>query len=116
MVTVLHRPTSALLLVLGILGLLAFETWRSHLAAQEEAERNVVNLVKLLSEQTARTIQSIDLSLQSVAAEAAGTPNLTDNDPRFIAEMRKRLSTLPFVRALFVVGHELRGDATDQCG
>ncbi len=104
MVTVLHRPTSALLLVLGILGLLAFETWRSHLAAQEEAERNVVNLVKLLSEQTARTIQSIDLSLQSVAAEAAGTPNLTDNDPRFGAEMRKRLSSLPFVRALFVVG------------
>lgn len=104
MVNLFHRPTSALFLVLGVLSLLAFETWRSHRAAQEEAERNVVNLVKLLSEQTARTIQSIDLSLQSVAAEAAGTPNLTYNDPRFIAEMRKRLSTLPFVRALFVVG------------
>lgn len=104
MVNVFHRPTSALLLVLGILSLLAFETWRSHRAAQEDAERNVVNLVKLLSEQTARTVQSIDLSLQSVAAEAAGTPNLTYNDPRFIAEMRKRLGTLPFVRALFVVG------------
>ena len=88
MMTVFHRPTSALLLVLGILSLLAFETWRSHRAAQEDAERNVVNLVKLLSEQTARTVQSIDLSLQSVAAEAAGTPNLTNNDPRFIIKSR----------------------------
>ena len=102
--TVLQRPTSALFLVLGILSLLAFETWRSHRAAREDAEHNVANLVKLLSEQTGRTIQSIDLSLQSVAAEAAGTPNLADNDPRFVADLRKRLSGLPYVRALFVVG------------
>lgn len=104
MMNVLHRPTSALLLVLGILSLLAFETWRSHRAAQEDAERNVANLVKLLSEQTGRTIQSIDLSLQGVASEVAGMPNPAGDDPRFLPDLRGRLSVLPFIRAIFVVG------------
>lgn len=104
MVKMLYRPTSALLLVLGILTLLAFETWRSYRAAQEDAERNVMNLVKVLSEQTARTIQSIDLSLQGVASEVAAMPDPAGDDPRFLPDLRSRLSTLPFIRGIFVVG------------
>lgn len=93
-----------MLLTIGILALLAFELWRSYGIARLDAERNVANLAHALSEQTARTVQAIDLSLQSVATELANAGDLPDNDPRFLADLRRRLHTLPYVRAIFVVG------------
>lgn len=104
MVVALRRSAPALLLVAGILTLLGFEWWRSYRAAQEDAERNIENLVRVLSEQTERTIQAIDANLQGTATELAGTPGLVDNDPVFLTNLRRRLRSLPYARALYVVG------------
>jgi signal transduction histidine kinase len=84
--------------------LLALELWRSHVAATEEAEHAVLNLTQVLSEQTARTFQSVDLTLQSVVSEIEANPNVADNDADFRAGLHRRLRALPFVRALFVIG------------
>jgi len=100
----IFRSAPSLLLALGILALSAFELWRSHWDARRDAERDVDNLVHVLSEQTARTIQSIDLNLQGIGTELAGAPGLADNDPDFHAGLRKRLNSLPYARALFVIG------------
>ena len=102
--TALRRSAPALLLACGILSLLAFELWRSHRIARQDVERNIETLAHVLSEQTARTIQSIDLNLQSISAEFAGSAGLADNDSRFFTDLRKRLDSLPYARALFVIG------------
>lgn len=103
-VATLRRSAPALLLVVGILSFLGIEGWRSYRAAYLGAEQNIQNLVRVLSEQTERTVQSIDLSLQGVVADLASGSELADNDTRFLAELRKRTSSLPYVRALFVIG------------
>ncbi|WP_164778418.1 hybrid sensor histidine kinase/response regulator [Mesorhizobium sp. M7A.F.Ca.US.006.01.1.1] len=94
----------ATILALGVCVLVALESWRSYQEARDIAERNVQNLVHVLSEQTARTFQSVDLSLLSIASDLAGHPALTENDGDFRSRLRERLHSLPYVRALFVVG------------
>lgn len=94
----------ALLLACGILLLSAFELWRSHTEATKDAERNVENLVTVLSEQTIRSIQAIDANLQGIVAGLENQPNLLDNDAQFRAGLRTRLRTLPYARAFYVIG------------
>lgn len=94
----------ATILAVGVCVLVALESWRSYQDARDNAERNVQNLVHVLSEQTARTFQSVDLSLLSIASDLAGHPALADNDADFRSRLRERLHSLPYVRALFVVG------------
>lgn len=95
-------------LVLGLCTvlLLSYELWRSHAAAREGAERNVSNLIHVMSEQVARTFQSVDVNLQDIAGELADVPAMRDNDPAFRARLHKRLAAMPFVRALFVIGRD----------
>lgn len=100
----LIQSTRSIILGLCIVSLLSYELWRSHSAARVEAENTVFNLVHVMSEQVARTIQSIDLNLQNIAGEISNNPGLVDNDPTFRSELHKRLATLPYVRALFVIG------------
>ncbi|KRB34492.1 hypothetical protein ASD99_02500 [Mesorhizobium sp. Root695] len=92
------------LLIFCLASLLTFELWRSYQAAREEAERSVQNLTRLLSEQTARTLQSVDLTLQDIVTDLENNPALPDNDPTFRAQLTARLRELPYVRALFVIG------------
>lgn len=94
-------PTIALTVCIALL--LAYELWRSYTAAREDTERSVYNLVHVMSEQIARTIQSIDVNLQDIAGELAKSPALLENDTTFRAGLHKRLATLPYVRALFVI-------------
>lgn len=103
MTTMLRSSMPALIFALGILGLLGFESLRSYHAIQRDAERNVGNLVQVLSEQTARTIQAIDLALQDMVAQVADPSKLSDNDVPFRVELRRRLKSLPYARSLFVV-------------
>lgn len=65
--TTTRRSLPALLFACGILGLLGFESLRSYSAVQRDAERNVENLVQVLSAQTERTIEAIDQNLQDIA-------------------------------------------------
>lgn len=94
----------AIMLALAVCGLVALELWRSYREARDLAERNVQNLVHVLSEQTARTFQSVDLSLLSIASDLADHPALADNDADFRFRLRERLHSLPYVRALFMIG------------
>jgi signal transduction histidine kinase len=91
------------LLVFCIIGLLAFELWRSYTMTRQNAERSVQNLTHVIAEQTARTIQSVDLSLQSIVHDLEHNPALADNDAGFRADLLRRLAALPYVRALFVI-------------
>ena len=97
------RSLPTLILALSAALLLSYELWRSYAAAREDAERNVSNLIHVMSEQVARTIQSVDVNLQDIAGELAAAPAMPDNDPAFRARLHKRLVSMPFVRALFVI-------------
>jgi signal transduction histidine kinase len=94
----------AVLLILCLAGLLAFELWRSYRVAREDAERSVQNLTQLLAEQTARTLQSVDLTLQDIVTDIENDPAISDNDAAFRARLTTRLREMPYVRALFVIG------------
>lgn len=94
----------ALALAIGILLLGALDLWQSFEAAQLRGEETAQNLVHVLAEQTERTFQAIDLTLEGVSAVLAAHPDIPDNDPGFRNKLMERLKTLPYVRALFVVG------------
>jgi two-component system, NtrC family, sensor kinase len=94
----------ALALAIGILLLGAMDLWQSHRAARMRGEENARNLVHLLAEQTERTFQAIDLTLQGVGAVLTAHPDIPDNDAGFRDTLTGRLRTLPYVRALFAVG------------
>ncbi|SCB32006.1 hybrid sensor histidine kinase/response regulator [Rhizobium multihospitium] len=98
------QSAPTLILALFIVVLLSAELWRSYLAARQDGERTVFNLVHVLSEQAARTVQSIDLNIQDIVKELADNPSLPVNSADFRAELHNRLSTLPYVRAIFVIG------------
>lgn len=94
----------ALSLAIGIMLLGAFELWRGYRDATGRAEEAAQNLVHVLAEQTERTIQSIDFTLQGISDTLEASPGLPAHDERFRETLNKRLSALPYVRALFVVG------------
>jgi len=98
-----------------VIGLLAGgEIWRSYRQATSAAERSVAGLVRLLAEQTERTIQAIDFTLIGMRDAIIVAPNLTTSDPAYKAALKERLESLPYVRSLFVVGPD--GFATHDSG
>ena len=94
----------ALALALGIMLVGALELWQSHEDARRRGEETVRNLVHVLAEQTERTFQAVDLTLQGVNDVLTMHPDFPDNDPGFRETLKLRLETLPYVRALFVIG------------
>jgi hypothetical protein len=64
-------------------------------------------MARIMEEQTARTFQSVALSLKGIAA-AWRLSRPGRNDPAFRAVMRESLGELPYVRAIFVVGRDGR--------
>jgi two-component system, NtrC family, sensor kinase len=70
----------------------------------EEGRVTAARLSQLLEEQTARTFQAVDLTLTGMVEAPAVVPDLKDHDPAFQAALQRRRDTLPFVRALFIVG------------
>lgn len=90
-----------ILLILITLSVTAFGLWLSHNNVLEDAERNARNLVQALEEQTARTVQSVDITLlglsENVNRERGGTP------PNLPALLQQKLAALPYVRTLLVV-------------
>lgn len=99
----LGAPIS-ILMMLCIVGMLVFELRRSYQSTTEDAERSVQNLTRVLAEQTERTFQSIDLTLQTIVDELQDNRHLAPNDLNFRGELLRRLGALPYVRALFVIG------------
>lgn len=94
------------LLVLGLgigLGATA-EVWRSYRQTTVGAERFAAGFTRLLAEQTERTIQAIDFTLIGMRDALVVAPMLPPDDAAFRAAMKHRLESLPYVRALFVIG------------
>ena len=92
------------LLLLCVVGLAALELWHTRRQAVAQAERTSATLAHVIAEQTARTVQAVDLTLVGLRDALAAAPDLPADDARFRAAMRARLAELPYVRALFVIG------------
>lgn len=81
--------------------------WAAHeraRAIEDHGFRTAANLAHALEEQTVRSIQAVDLTLGGIVdmLQAAGAS--AEHDADFEESMRRRLSTLPYVRDFFVVG------------
>jgi signal transduction histidine kinase len=92
----------ALGLVIGFVA--AAEILRSYGQATGTAERSVAGLVRLVAEQTERTIQAIDLTLIGIRDALQVAPGLPSHDPAFKAALQERLKGLPYVLTLCVIG------------
>jgi two-component system, NtrC family, sensor kinase len=62
------------------------------------------NLALVLEEQTRRTVQSIDFTITNMGSSLVAAPGTPSHDSGFTAKLRELLSSMPYVRALFVVG------------
>jgi signal transduction histidine kinase len=69
----------------------------------ERAVQSANAMTLVMEEHTARTMQSVDLVLAGLA-DAFNLTSPRDNDPRFRALIHRRLSELPSVRAIFIIG------------
>ena len=103
-----RRPTIlaivlAALFWLSLVVLAALLLWRGREQALESARLNNAALVQVLESHTARTFQTVDLSLAGVA-DALNLNAIPKHDQRFRETLRARLLELPHVRAIFVVG------------
>jgi PAS domain S-box-containing protein len=98
-------PRISALLIIGILAILGFDLWQSHTRIIADGERTTRNLAQVLEEQTARTVQAIDLSLLSIndaiSLVNVDDPEHTDNINQLL---RQKLAALPYARAIFVIG------------
>ena len=92
------------LLAVAIGSLAAIEVWHSYRQATSAAEQWAQGLVRLMAEQTERTVQAVDLTLVSMRDALLVVPTISANDSAYQAALRDRLKSLPYVRGLFVVG------------
>ena len=88
-------------IVLGGAGLLI---WLDRVDTLRDAHSSALRLSHLLSEQTERTVQAVDLMLAGLAESLAAAPGVPEHDAAFQDRSRALLSASPFVRALFVIG------------
>jgi signal transduction histidine kinase len=93
----------ATLFWLSLVALAVVLLWRGRDQALESARLNNAALVQVLDSHTARTFQTVDLSLAGVA-DALNFTAIRKHDERFRETLRARLQELPHVRAIFVVG------------
>ncbi|HEX6001219.1 MAG TPA: ATP-binding protein [Hyphomicrobiaceae bacterium] len=94
----------ALALLIGLLA--AADGWYSYRQTTNTAQRTATGFVRLLAEQTERTIQGVDLTLIGLRDALLVATQLPPNDAAFRDAMLHRLERLPFVRALFVVDQD----------
>ncbi|WP_414475459.1 ATP-binding protein [Microvirga sp. M2] len=89
---------AAAIVLIGTLDL-----WYSYNDAIERGEGVVSNLVLLLAEQTERTFQAVDLTLLSIR-DVLSTSDVPKQDATFEEMLRNRVSSLPYVSAIYVIG------------
>jgi len=97
-------PGLTALLVATLFTLAAFNLAKARQAVLLDAERATRNLAQVLEEQTARTLQAVDMVLLSIADTWAQVPALRDSgNPHTRALLEQKLAMLPYARALFIV-------------
>jgi signal transduction histidine kinase len=87
-----------------VLGGASLWIWLDRVNTLREAHSTLLRLVHVLSEQTARTVQAVDLMLTGLGDELYAASGLPDHDPVFQDRMQTLVRSSPFIRALFVVG------------
>jgi two-component system, NtrC family, sensor kinase len=87
-----------------IAALTAWQLSRTYREALAVGHVRASNLSLVLEEQTRRTVQALDFTLSLVGRDLERAPQTPSHDPDFTAKMRDQLLTLPYARALFVVG------------
>ncbi len=95
-----YRGTAALVLL--ALVLVAGVLWGYWSSIYKDAQTRGGTLAFLLSEQTARTFQAVDLTLAGLEPVFAAAP-LPDHAPGFEKLLAQRVSELDFIHALYVV-------------
>ena len=90
----------SLLCALAILGNLAFQLLQSRGDALDNASRNASVITRVLEEQTRGTLDAVDLALRSAERSALSTVPF---DPALDRTLQDNLTSLPFVRALWVL-------------
>jgi two-component system, NtrC family, sensor kinase len=96
----LALSVAMLVIVAGGAGLLV---WLDRVNTLREAHATALRLVRVLDEQTQRTVQAVDLMLTGLGSELAAA-DLPDHAADFEDRMRAHLQTAPFIRALFAIG------------
>jgi len=76
--------------------------WRDREQSLESARHNSAALVQVLESHTARTFQTVDLTLAGVA-DALNLNRIPQHDARFRETLKARLVEMPHVRAIFVI-------------
>nr|WP_294519691.1 EAL domain-containing protein [uncultured Rhodopila sp.] len=98
-------------LVTAIIGVAAWLILAQRAAALDETRRGTANLAQVLAEQTARTLQPVDLTLREIQArlEAAG-PDIAEvaGSAATFEMLTERLKGLPQASALTVIGADGR--------
>jgi signal transduction histidine kinase len=89
---------------LAALCVVAWLVFEGHAVAVERGERATAAFAAVVEQQTGRTFQAIRLTLGAVGDSHQLSPRPPNNDPEFQQMMVRRLTDIPFVRALFVVG------------
>ena len=88
------------LVLAGVTGYLYLERART----LDEGRAAAGRMAHVLEEQAARAFHGVDLTLLGIADAIAVAPRLAANNPAFEEALRRRLTHLPFVRGLFVIG------------
>jgi signal transduction histidine kinase len=91
------------IIALGVLGA-ALWLWHERAQTLEEGDRLAGTFAHVLQEQTARTVQTVDLTLIGIVEVLHLSPELAEHDPSFQEALLRRLDALPYIRALFVIG------------
>ncbi|MGE3933055.1 MAG: ATP-binding protein [Rhodospirillaceae bacterium] len=87
-------------------GLLAFDIWRHRERDLAEAERQTRNLVAVLQDHTARTIQAVDQALSAIG-DGQEADFLARGDRRHAEyHLKDRLALLPQLRSIIMVGRD----------
>lgn len=102
--TVLRSGILVCLLLVCITGFAVLELRHTRHQAVAQAERTAATLAHVIAEQTARTVQAVDLTLIALRDAVTVAPGLSADDAQFRQTMRQRLADMPYVRALFVIG------------
>ena len=91
-------------LMLALVGFVGWEMVRTYRHVIDVGRQRAGNLALALEEQTRRTVQVADFALLDIADRLREAPDTPSHAPKFTARLRERLSHLPYVRALFVIG------------
>lgn len=87
-----------------LITVIGIRIWEGHDRTLREGLRELEILAQVLEEQIAQTIQAVDFTLIGIIDVMRLTQSMSDHNPEFEETLRLKVTMLPYVRALFVIG------------